>query len=186
MKSPTCEQHGLNDRITSIEVDGNQAWEVCRDVNFGGGCRVFQRHDRRPAPGRVERSHFVDARRRASRAADGRQCRGWGNRRQYARQRKRSRRVSRDWCSSIVRTFAAIRATCMNSATNLGSIGDSARSVQVYGGTWELCEGASRNARCVTVSRGRAGSAEPRTAKRRHVGARGRKSEPWWQWWQIS
>ncbi len=40
----------------------------------------------------------------------------------------------------------------MNSATNLGSNGDRARSVQVYGGTWELCDGASRNARCVTVS----------------------------------
>ena len=35
-------QHGLNDRISSLEVDGNQAWEVCRDINFGGGCRVFQ------------------------------------------------------------------------------------------------------------------------------------------------
>ena len=38
----------------------------------------------------------------------------------------------------------------LNSATNLGSVGDQARSVQVYGGAWELCEGASRNARCVT------------------------------------
>ncbi|HEY0283872.1 MAG TPA: hypothetical protein VGC23_00670, partial [Vicinamibacterales bacterium] len=37
-----------------------------------------------------------------------------------------------------------------NSATNLG--GDRVRSVQVYGGTWELCESGSRNARCVTVS----------------------------------
>ena len=35
-------EHGLNDQISSIEVDGNQAWEVCRDVHFGGGCRVFQ------------------------------------------------------------------------------------------------------------------------------------------------
>ena len=40
----------------------------------------------------------------------------------------------------------------LNSATNLGSVGDRVRSVQVYGGTWELCEGASRNARCVTVT----------------------------------
>ncbi len=39
---PDLRQHGLNDRISSIEVDGNQSWEVCRDVNFGGGCRVFQ------------------------------------------------------------------------------------------------------------------------------------------------
>ena len=39
---PDMRQHGLNDRISSLEVDGNQAWEVCRDVHFGGGCRVFQ------------------------------------------------------------------------------------------------------------------------------------------------
>jgi len=39
----------------------------------------------------------------------------------------------------------------VNNSTNLGSVGDSARSVQVYGGTWELCEGVFRNARCVIV-----------------------------------
>jgi hypothetical protein len=38
------------------------------------------------------------------------------------------------------------------SSTNLGSIGDQARSAKVYGGTWELCEGAFRNARCVTLT----------------------------------
>jgi hypothetical protein len=39
---PDLRREGLNDRISSLEVDGNQAWEVCRDVNFAGGCRVFQ------------------------------------------------------------------------------------------------------------------------------------------------
>ena len=39
---PDLRQHGLNDRISSIEVDGSQSWEVCRDVNYEGGCRVFQ------------------------------------------------------------------------------------------------------------------------------------------------
>ena len=39
---PDLREYRLNDRISSLEVDGNQAWEVCRDVNFGGGCRVFQ------------------------------------------------------------------------------------------------------------------------------------------------
>jgi hypothetical protein len=40
----------------------------------------------------------------------------------------------------------------LTSSNNLGSIGDRARSVEVYGGTWELCEAAFRNARCVTLS----------------------------------
>jgi hypothetical protein len=39
-----------------------------------------------------------------------------------------------------------------NTSTDLGSVGDNVRSVQVYGGAWELCEGFYRNARCVTVS----------------------------------
>jgi Beta/Gamma crystallin len=39
----------------------------------------------------------------------------------------------------------------LGSATNLGAAGDRARSVQIYGGTWELCEGVFRNARCVTI-----------------------------------
>ena len=38
---PDLRAHGLNDRVSSIEVDGNQAWEVCQDVNFGGRCRTF-------------------------------------------------------------------------------------------------------------------------------------------------
>jgi hypothetical protein len=33
--------YGLNDRVTSLQVDGNQAWEACQDINFGGRCRVF-------------------------------------------------------------------------------------------------------------------------------------------------
>jgi Beta/Gamma crystallin len=33
---PNLRAYGLNDRISSVEVDGNQAWEVCQDINFGG------------------------------------------------------------------------------------------------------------------------------------------------------
>jgi hypothetical protein len=40
----------------------------------------------------------------------------------------------------------------LSGSTNLGSMSDRARGVEVIGaGTWELCDGAFRNARCVTV-----------------------------------
>lgn len=142
---PDLRQHALNDRISSMEVDGNQAWEVCRDVNYGGGCRVFQ--------GTIDdlRSEGWNDRISSMRAVGinrGNNNRGgvWGNQRGNANNRQ-SRLVLFDRPD-----FRGSSRDVLNSATNLGSVGDRVRSVQVYGGTWELCEGASRNARCVTVS----------------------------------
>ena len=142
---PDLRQHGLNDRISSLEVDGNQAWEVCRDVNFGGGCRVFQGTiDDLRAEGWNDRISSM----RAVGFVRGNNGRGWGwgNQRGNTNYRQ-SRLVLYDRPN-----FRGDARDVMNNATNLGSTGDRARSVQVYGGTWELCEGASRNSRCVTVS----------------------------------
>lgn len=138
-------QHGLNDRISSLEVDGNQAWEVCRDINFGGGCRVFQ------GPIDDLRSEGWNDRISSMRAvgfARGNMNRGgvFGNPRGNANNRQ-SRLVFYDRPN-----FRGDARNVLNSATNLGSVGDQVRSVQVDGGTWELCEGAYRNARCVTVT----------------------------------
>ena len=138
-------QHGLNDRISSLEVDGNQAWEVCRDVNFGGGCRVFQ--------GSIDdlRSEGWNDRISSMRAVGfgrGINNRGgiFGNTRGNAGNRQ-SRAVLYDRPN-----FRGDSRDVLNNATNLGQAGTRARSLQVYGGTWELCDGAFRNARCVTVS----------------------------------
>jgi hypothetical protein len=139
---PDLRQHGLNDRISSMEVDGNQAWEVCRDVNFAGGCRVFQ--------GTIEdlRSEGWNDRISSMRAVSGRGINsrggGWGNSRGNNRQ---SRLVLYERPN-----FRGDARNVMNSAANLGAAGDRVRSVQVLGGTWELCDGTSRNARCVTVN----------------------------------
>ena len=144
---PDLRQQGLNDRISSLDIDGNQAWEVCRDVNFEGGCRVFQ--------GPVEdlRSLGWNDRISSMRAVgfarnnngNGRGW-GWGNQRGNTGYRQ-SRLVFFDRPN-----FRGESRDISNGAANLGSAGDRARSVQVYGGTWELCDGAYRNARCVTVS----------------------------------
>ena len=142
---PDLRQHALNDRISSIEVDGNQAWEVCRDVNYGGGCRVFQGSiDDLRAEGWNDRISSM----RAVGFARGNVNRGrvFDNRRGNANVRQ-SRLVFYDRTN-----FRGDARNVMNSAANLGSAGDRVRSVQVYGGTWELCEGSFRNARCVTVT----------------------------------
>jgi hypothetical protein len=144
---PDLRQHSLNDEISSIEVDGNQAWEVCRDVNFGGGCRVFQGsiEDLR-ADGWNDRISSM----RAVGFARGNVNRGnrgvFGNPRANANARQ-SRLVFYDRPN-----FRGDARNVANNAANLGSAGDRVRSVQVYGGTWELCEGSFRDARCVTVT----------------------------------
>ena len=141
---PDLRQHALNDRISSLEVDGNQSWEVCRDVNFGGGCRVFQ--------GTIEdlRSEGWNDRISSMRVVNGRGINsrggGWGNSRGNVNNRE-SRLVLYDRPN-----FRGDGRNVMNSATNLGTTGGRTRSVQVYGGTWELCDGTSRNSRCVTVT----------------------------------
>jgi len=135
--------HALNDRISSFEVDGTQAWEVCRDVNFGGGCRVFQgTMDDLRSEGWNDRISSM----RVVGIARGNSNRGgvWGNPRGNANSRE-SRVVVFERPN-----FRGDARNVVNSTNNLG--GDRVRSVQVYGGTWELCEGSSRNARCVTVS----------------------------------
>ena len=141
---PDLRQYRLNDRVTSLEVDGNQAWEVCRDVNFGGGCRVFT--------GSVEDlreegwNDRISSLRPAGLARGGRGNMIGNNRNRRAGRSAESRLVFYDQPN-----YRGDGRDIRNSAGNLGRAGDRARSVEVYGGTWELCDGASRNARCVTV-----------------------------------
>ena len=156
-------RHGLNDRITSLEIDGNQAWELCQDVNFGGRCRVFDDtvYDLREEGwnDRVSSIRPVGFARGGRGNAIGNRGRGRG----YGVGRgngvgNRNRRDG-DWStqSRLVLydrpNFQGDARDVLSGSSNLGSIGNDARSVEVYGGTWELCEGSSRNARCVTVSR---------------------------------
>ena len=139
-------RHGLNDRITSLDVEGNQAWEVCQDINFGGRCRVFT--------GSIDDLREDGWNDRISSLRPAGLTRGdygsvWNNRGRNERSaRGRSALVLYDRTN-----FRGDSRTIPNSSANLGSVGDRARSVEVHGGTWELCDGAFRNARCVIVSR---------------------------------
>jgi hypothetical protein len=142
---PDLRQHGLNDRATSLEVDGNQAWEVCRDVNFGGGCRVFS--------GSIEDLREEGWNDRISSVRPVGTARGGRGNMIGNRNRRGGGRAMESRLVLYDRpNYRGDARDILNSSTNLGTVGDRARSVEVYGGTWELCEGAFRNARCVTVS----------------------------------
>jgi Beta/Gamma crystallin len=174
---PDLRQEGLNDRISSLEVDGNQAWEVCRDVNFGGGCRVFQGSiDNLRSEGWNDR---ISSMRAVGYARNNSNNRGGilGNQRGNGNYRD-SRLVFYDRTN-----FRGDARDIVNGSNNLGSVGDRARSVQVYGGTWELCDGSSRNARCVTVTRNvpdlRTLGLRNGVEIAREIGTQGRNS--WWR-----
>ena len=147
---PDLREEGLNDRISSLEVDGNQAWEVCRDVNFGGGCRVFQGTiDDLRSEGwndRISSMRAVGFARGANNRGTNNRGGAWGNWGGNNNNRQ-ARLVLFDRAN-----FRGDSRDVMNTSANLGSAGDRVRSVQVYGGTWELCDGTSRNARCITVN----------------------------------
>jgi hypothetical protein len=138
---------GMNDRISSIHVNNNQAWEVCRDINFAGGCRVFSGSvDDLREEGwndRISSMRVVGYGRNGNNNRNG----GWWNNGYGNGRGSQARLVLYDRTN-----FRGGSRDVVNNTSNLGSLGERARSVQVYGGTWELCDGAFRNARCVTVS----------------------------------
>lgn len=150
---PDLRQHHLNDHISSLEVDGNQAWEVCRDVHFNGGCRVFTGSiDDLRQEGWNDR---ISSLRPVGYVSGGRgDWRGnSGNNRNSGVNRNRRGGVNQSRLVLYERTnFGGDSRDVLRSSGNFRS-GDRFRSVQVEGGTWELCEGTSRNDRCVIVSR---------------------------------
>jgi hypothetical protein len=142
--------YGLNDRVTSMIIDGGQAWEVCQDVNFGGRCRTFSGSvsDLREAGWNDRISSlrpigFNQGRFNQGRPNQGRRDSAWENRDSSAR------------LGLLLFDRPNYRGESMNvsrAATNLGAVGDRARSVEILGGSWELCDRAQRNGLCVTIS----------------------------------
>lgn len=151
---PDLREYRLNDRITSLEIAGNQAWEACRDVFFNGGCRVFT--------GNIDDLRDVGWNDRISSlrpVGNARNNSGWGSwggifNRNGNGNANRNRRTNDSRLVLYDRAnFRGDARDVVNNVSNLGSIGDRARSVEVMGGTWELCDGGYGRGRCVTVSR---------------------------------
>jgi hypothetical protein len=136
-------EYSLNDRITSLRIDNGQAWEVCQDINFGGRCRVFSASvpDLREA-GWNDRISSVRPVGYARGNNSGGNNSGWGN---------------TGWGNNNTRLVFFDKTNYRGSSrdfsgnSNLGGFSNDARSVEVYGGMWELCDRRSGNGLCVTV-----------------------------------
>ena len=142
---PDLREEGLNDRITSLQIEGSEAWEVCRDINFTGGCRVFT--------GSVEDLRREGWNDRISSLRPAGFARGVGNIRGNNRNNPaRGRNTDARLILFDRANYRGDSRDIEGTSTNLGEVGDRARSVRVYGGAWELCDGPGRNGLCVTVT----------------------------------
>ncbi len=159
---------GFNDRARSAVVEGDP-WQICMDVNFGGGCTVLA-PGRYPSlgewSGRISSTRPVGAPTAAVPAAAGGAVTFFGNRNFGGRQ------------FTINQPLPSLAGTHAN---------DRAESAIVEGGAWEVCSDAEFRGDCQVFSPGRyptlgsldgkVSSARPyyeRYAGRPHDGVRGR------------
>jgi hypothetical protein len=140
--TPDLRGYGLNDKISSIEVPNGESWEMCQDVNYGNRCQVIS--------GSVSDLRSMGWNDRISslrRVANGfgngvgnRIGNGVGNR----------RGSGSESLLFFDRTgFRGSSTVVTSNASDLGFVRRPAASVEVRGGTWELCD---QSGRCATVT----------------------------------
>jgi hypothetical protein len=127
---------GLNDQISSIEIPAGEVWEICQDINFSNRCDVLNRSV----------SNLASM--------------GWNDRISSMRRLERERGVrgTSGVIDSAPRLILYARpgyrgaARVMNNdVRNIGAFSNRVASVEVRGGTWELCDQAGFRGNCVTV-----------------------------------
>ena len=121
---------GLNDRISSFRVARNQRWEVCDAAYYRGRCTII------------------------SGSESNLRSTGWADRISSARlvsSNSRDRRPAR----LVLYTEPNFRGrsyTVVGGQSGLPGNINRVRSVQVMGGTWQICPSTGYRARCVAVS----------------------------------
>jgi len=121
----------LNDRISSLRVARNEAWEVCEHENYRGRCIVVSGSER--DLGRA----------------------GWSNVISSARRVRGGAGVVPPAPGLVLYAETRFRGRSypMNSARpSLPGIVSQTRSVRVLEGTWEVCELPAFRGRCVALS----------------------------------
>lgn len=129
---------GFNDRVSSAEVRAG-TWQLCEDAGYRGQCVTLTpgRHGSLRAVGMNDRVSSV---RRVADGAVGAVGNGGGAIELFEHDNFQGRR------------FAAGENTA-----NLAPLGfnDTASSISVSGGQWQLCEDADYRGRCITLGPGR-------------------------------
>jgi hypothetical protein len=135
--TPDLRGYGFNDKISSIEVPNGESWEMCQDINYGNRCQVIS--------GSVSDlrgmgwSDRISSLRRVGNGFGNRVGNGIGN-----------QRYNNESLLFYDRTGFRGSSTTVTSGSSLGSsfVRRPAASVEVRGGTWELCD---QSGRCATV-----------------------------------
>ncbi len=139
--TPDLRGYNLNDKITSIDIPSGESWEICQDINYGNRCQVLSGSI--PDLREMGWNDRVSSLRRVNGRVGSNQ--GWGG--------VFNRRSNNNYTESL-RFFDNTNfrgsATVVTSDRGDLSFMGRPRSVQVSGGTWELCD---RSGRCATVNR---------------------------------
>jgi hypothetical protein len=138
--TPDLRGYGLNDKISSIEVPNGESWEMCQDINYGNRCQVIS--------GSVSDlrgmgwSDRISSLRRVGNGFGNRTGNGIGNPR-YNNGNSRSE-------SLLFYNQTGFRGSSTVVTSNSSDLRFARRpgSVEVRGGTWELCD---QSGRCATV-----------------------------------
>jgi hypothetical protein len=127
---------GFNDRVSSVAIQ-NGSWELCSDANFGGNC-VRLDPGNYPSLRSMGMNNAVSSARPLRRGGGG----GGGG----------GRIALYD-----APNFNGRVATLDSDVPNFGPLGinDRVASAIVYEGTWQVCEHADFQGRCVTLGPGR-------------------------------
>ena len=134
--TPDLRPYKLNDKVSSIEIPAGETWEVCQDVNFGS-CQILRGSvaDLRT----IGWNDRISSLRRVDNFRNGRNQNG----------DRRSGGIFSQPQSSQDLVFYD-RTGYRGAAYDERSIGNRmARSVDVRGGSWQLCDRAGR---CATIN----------------------------------
>jgi hypothetical protein len=143
-------ERGFNDRAKSAVVEG-QAWEVCLDINFNGGCTVLK-------PGRYATLDNLGSRISSARPVANERA----ERREERREdRREERRAERDRSKATATLFSGPKLSGRSltvggdGTTNLyGKFDNQASSLRVSSGYWIFCSEAEFRGECRTFGPG--------------------------------
>lgn len=127
---PDLEPLGLNDQISSLRVGRGERWEICEHSNYQGRCVVVSGNE--PDLRRNSWNDLISSIRRVG-----------GNRPPV------SPSGGVDYIVLFDRTNYRGRPTNYNGPNS--STPNSAQSVTIGRGVWELCEGQNYSGRCITL-----------------------------------
>jgi hypothetical protein len=137
---PDLRKYNMNDRVDGLQIARGEFWEVCVDINYGGRCQVFSGDE--ADLNRVGWGGLISSFRKMQNGDQNN--RGHGGEQNYPQMRSRLVLYDGVWFGG--RSFAV-----MDMSPALRGLGNRARSVKVYGGAWELCDGDQFHGHCATV-----------------------------------